>query len=477
MHNNWASGVSRFNWLRHPLKTGHKAWEHALKTSRKAWKHVCGWGCYSFRFIRTNHGRLALFVILGVFGIGVWRLIDSWTWLSTDFWAWLRNGPDGVVESGSTTARNIGLIIAGLIALPLALWRSWVAQRQAGTAQQNLLNERYQQGAEMLGSEVLSVRLGGIYALQRLAAENPKQYHIQIMQLLCAFVRHPSEDAKNKIRRVSGKPSKHEPRGDVQEVMMLISACHAKQDRLELAADFRLDLRGVNLHDADLFKARLCRANFSKANLAGAKLIGADLARAEFSHANIAGAVLSHADLTMAGFEYAELSETKLESANLSKARFYCANLSNARLSSANLAEAHLSSANLVEAWLQESDLSKTRLQGGNLTGASLIKANLSGAILWSTNLSGASLCGANLRGANLSGANLSNAQLSPITIVTSQAGGKDHRQEVLTQLTQTQLDVARADPEKPPKLDGALDAETGKPLVWRGKPLDDATR
>ena len=52
-----------------------------------------------------------------------------------------------------------------------------------------MLNERYQQGAEMLGSDVLAVRLGGIYALQRLAGEHPQQSHIQIMQAFCAFIR------------------------------------------------------------------------------------------------------------------------------------------------------------------------------------------------------------------------------------------------------------------------------------------------
>ena len=82
------------------------------------------------------------------------------------FWEWL-NG----AESGSTTIRNIALVAAGLVALPLAIWRGIVAERQATTARQGLLNERYQKGAEMLGSGVLSVRLGVIYALQRLAED------------------------------------------------------------------------------------------------------------------------------------------------------------------------------------------------------------------------------------------------------------------------------------------------------------------
>ena len=59
---------------------------------------------------------------------------------------------------------------AGLIALPLALWRGHVAEQQANAAQQSLRNERYQKGAEMLGSEVLSVRLGGIYGLQQFSS-------------------------------------------------------------------------------------------------------------------------------------------------------------------------------------------------------------------------------------------------------------------------------------------------------------------
>ena len=84
---------------------------------------------------------------------------------------WLSN-----VESWSAIIRNIVLAAAAAIALPLAVWRSIVASRQADaaqsqadmaqcqskTAQRGLLNERYQKGAGMIGSEVLSVRLGGI---------------------------------------------------------------------------------------------------------------------------------------------------------------------------------------------------------------------------------------------------------------------------------------------------------------------------
>ena len=133
-------------------------------------------------------------------------------------WDWLRSGATEN-EPNSTTIRNAGIVIAGIFALVFALWRGLVAERQAAasqsqaetaerqaetalrqtetaqrqvdTAQQGLLNERYQKGADMLGSGVLAVRLGGIYALQRLAEEHPEQYHVQVMRLLCAFAGKP----------------------------------------------------------------------------------------------------------------------------------------------------------------------------------------------------------------------------------------------------------------------------------------------
>lgn len=173
--------MSRLDWLFHPRETCDKA-RNRLR----------GWGCAALRFAKANFRRLMLLFILAVIGVSFWRLIASWDWISTEFWDWLRGGPDGV-ESGSTTVRNLGLVLAGLIALPLAIWRSWVAKRQADTAQDSFLNERYQKGAEMLGSNVPAVRLGGIYALHRLAEESPEKYHFQVMSLFCAFVRRPTD--------------------------------------------------------------------------------------------------------------------------------------------------------------------------------------------------------------------------------------------------------------------------------------------
>ena len=125
---------------------------------------------------------LAALVLVG----GAIATVLSWGWLHP-------SEPSGV--SNSETLRNVGLLIGGLLAFVFAGWRAWVANRQATAAQsqaetnrRSLLNERYQKGSETLGSDLLPVRLGGIYALQRLAKDHPDQYHTQIMRLFCAFV-------------------------------------------------------------------------------------------------------------------------------------------------------------------------------------------------------------------------------------------------------------------------------------------------
>ncbi len=318
---------------------------------------------------------------------------------------------DGM-ESGSTTIRNIGLVIAGLIALPLAIWRSMVAQKQADVAQQSLLNERYQQGAEMLGSEVLSVRLGGIYALRNLAEEHPEQYHVQAMRLLCPFVRNPTKDAGVRTE-VNDSDEDPKPREDVQVALDAICACHEINTGRDRVTQFWLDLR-----DADLGGAQL-------------------------------GSVDMSVKFSLRGKTFAEFINSNQRGADFARARLHSARMFSAKLPRANFSEAVLSRAHLSYA-----DLSGARLQG----------ADLSGAMLQGADLSGAMLRGANLSEAYLGEANLSGAELSNDEFPEFKARG----------LTQAQLDEAVAGPDNPPKLDGVLDAETGEPLVWRGKPLDD---
>ena len=143
-------------------------------------------------------------IIASAVAVAILLLVVYWEWFVT---------VTPCRESGSTTIRNLGLVAGGLFALWFAYQRSVVADRQARssqdqakaalhqaeTSQRGLLNERYQRGADMLGSEVLAVRLGGIYALERLANDEPELYHVQIVCLFSAFARDPIKKGGDEI--------------------------------------------------------------------------------------------------------------------------------------------------------------------------------------------------------------------------------------------------------------------------------------
>ena len=383
-------------------------------------------------------------------------------------WGWLRSGAsESGMESHSTTVRNIGFIVAGVLALVFAVWRGVLAQRQAETAQrqsetsqhqsetsqQGLLNERYQRGAEMLGSDILTVRLGGIYALQRLAEERPEQYHIQIMQLFCAFVRLPTKDQSLESGQVAIKPGTLLGiRQDVEAIMQAIGSRSELRIAMERGVEFRLDFRGVDLRDGQLLDADLSYAMFHHADLSNVNFANTDLTYSYLSFADLSQATFRNVNFTGVHIQFANLSGAMLQGADLPWMDFNDVNLTGTNLSRANLSGAVFGNANAANASFESSNLSR----------AGFLRADLSGARLARADLSGAHFVDADLNRTNFADANLSGAEFSV-------DGG-----QAAKGLTQVQLDQAWADTDTPPKLKGVLDADTGEQLVWQGKPVND---
>ena len=207
--------------------------------------------------------------------------------LSIVFWDWL-----SLNESRGTTVRNVGLIIAALTALPLAIWRGLVAEKQADAAQKSLRNERYQKGAEMLGSEVLSVRLGGIYALQRLAKEYPEEYHVQIMGLFCTFVRDPKQKETDQIDLAVPTKTSH-TQVDIREIVHAIGARSKTEIKMEQDAEFRPDLSGSDLSAFLLMGMDLSNAFMYRTDLSHSVIGITNLLNAYLYDANLSGALIS----------------------------------------------------------------------------------------------------------------------------------------------------------------------------------------
>ena len=237
--------------------------------------------------------------------------------LSARYWDELR----GYEESLSATVRNIGLLIGGVVAALLAMWRSVVLERRADIAQQDMLGERYRNSAEMLGNEVVSVRLGGIYAIDRLAKEHPEEYHLQAMELLCAFARHPTRDMQIEAD-IEENIWDRRLREDVESAMRAIAFRSEKGVAIENSReDIHLYLRDARLSHLQIRDANLVNAWFSRADLSYSRLEGANLSSVRLRNANLTGAILCGARLCNTNLRGANLRDADLSGANLTGAK------------------------------------------------------------------------------------------------------------------------------------------------------------
>jgi hypothetical protein len=208
------------------------------------------------------------------------------------------------------------------------------------------ITDRFSQTIGNLGSDKLEVRLGGIYALERLGRQSPSEYWMTI-EILTAFVRErstltpepsPPLGVGVDLPKQHRKPSVPCIPTDVQAVMTVLSRRDLSQDR----QDRPIELRGSNLRAADLNGIELSGADLWKVNLREAQLWQAKLAGASLGRANLSDASLWQADL-----EGAYLWKANLEGANLSEANLESANLEDANLKAANLHQTNLIAADL----------------------------------------------------------------------------------------------------------------------------------
>jgi Pentapeptide repeats (8 copies) len=314
--------------------------------------------------------------------LAVWKLPSS---LYGDV---SKAGPDARLQaaSGFRTALVAGL--AGLAALgSLAM-----ATRTYRLTQQGQITERYTKAIEQLGSDKLDVRLGGIYALERIAKDS-KRDQPTVVEVLSAFVREHSDpahtDSEPSIAKVlstflqrdngtsadrqsdAEQPSRRpKPTSDVRAALTVLGRLPSLQD----------------VSRADLSTADFAGANLSRMNLSGFR----------FTNANLLGAKLKEADLPGANLQGANLQGAELQLANLQGANLWRAELRGAVLWAADLQGAVL---------------------GADLQGANLMGAKLQGAVLLGAVLQGAKLHGADLQGAKLHGADLHGAKYDDRTV------------------------------------------------------------
>lgn len=226
------------------------------------------------------------------------------------------------------TALSIGLGGGGLFALYLAwrrqhatevglvqkerdqadVMRAYELQREvAATTEKDAADRRvtelYTKASEQLGSDKAPVRLAGIYALERLAQDNPQQRQT-IVNLLCAYLRMPYEPPGDKA------DSDHRERVQEREVRHTAQQVLESHLRSDAGAAFwgegmDLNLRGATLLEVDFRDCHFGKADFVRAVFRGESLFdrAAFAEVASFDNAEFrGGAVFDRATFTTASF-------------------------------------------------------------------------------------------------------------------------------------------------------------------------------
>jgi hypothetical protein len=201
---------------------------------------------------------------------------------------------------------TLAQILAGT-ALLSGLYFTWRGQRLTQESledtrkntQENLrvtregqITERFTRAIDQLGKvedgkKLFEVRIGGIYALQRIARESDEDYW-PIMEILTAYVRQNApwppeagqertEDATDERRAMEGSGGKleaTEPSAPTPDIQAIITFLRRRSRSIGKGEPEPLDLGKTNLSGANLDSANLSAANLTGANLSGAKLRG-----------------------------------------------------------------------------------------------------------------------------------------------------------------------------------------------------------
>ena len=396
------------------------------------------WDVYTAQFLRTH----LLFIgalLLTLLFLLLWKYPKQQV-------AAVRDRKDRIdleAKSRQTLAQIVGgaVLLGGLYftaqTLRISQETLQVNQETLRTTQQGQITDRFTKAIDQLGNgKSLAVRLGGIYALERIAKDSKYDYWA-VMEVLTAFVRERMQ-VKDALGEEGQTLITSKPPTDIQAVLTVLGRREEAHRREESQP---LDLHSAAVPGADLVGANLERANLERANLERANLKGAQLQEANLIEAN--------------------LTRARLLGANLSRANLLGANLRGARLQGAHIKNAYLGGARLEDVSGATTDQIVTfdgptpvvfsmelHLEGAKLSQANLERANLRGAHFEDADFEGAHLEDADFEGAHLERSNMRFTNIKRIRFIGTNL-------EQVKNLTQGQINTACID--KDTKLPAGL--------------------
>ncbi len=208
-------------------------------------------------------------------------------------------------------------VVGGVFAV-VALYLTW---RRVRVTEQGHITDRYTKAIDQLGALTadgkpnIEVRLGAIYALERIAIDSRRD-HWTIMEVLTAYVRQNAPaptDANPRDVFAMG------PSTEVQAILTVLGRRRRggwrERTGRQLKFHGRLDLHGCDLRRSDLTSAHFEDANFFWTDMRRAVFVGSHLERAWLCDVRVEGATFDFVHVNSTGFERAHVNGATFKSA------------------------------------------------------------------------------------------------------------------------------------------------------------------
>jgi uncharacterized protein YjbI with pentapeptide repeats len=223
-------------------------------------------------------------VVIVTFVVTTWLLaIASHAHSGTD----LANARLDAVRTGLAAGAGAGAAVGLMLAFRRQHHQEVETVLTDLDATERRITELYTKAVEQLGNDKAPVRLGGLYALERLAQDNPA-HRQTIVNVICAYLRmpFPTTDPASKPKP-EGTEHKEAPAAEAQPGIVALSDTWQQERQVRLTAqsiltdhlsinnaarfwpDLRVDLSGATLIDFSFSKARVAEAWFTGATFTG----------------------------------------------------------------------------------------------------------------------------------------------------------------------------------------------------------------
>ncbi|MFG1711315.1 pentapeptide repeat-containing protein [Nonomuraea sp. M3C6] len=273
----------------------------------------------------------------------------------------------------ATRATRLQLISAWGIMLGLTFTAGGLiyTARTLETTQEGQITDRYTKAVEQLASLAPDVRLGAIYALERIGLDSPRDRET-IVNLLTTYVRNRDFCTSRPDQKTLPRQCVAKTLNELLKIPLVplspdvVAAWESAQTlRRRTGLGYELvDLANVRFPRADLSHALLSRVDLRGADLRGSRLVKALITDSNLEGADLRGADLSNIDARVDDLEDAWFGDGGGKGVSFSLADLRGANLQWARLNNVFFFGADLRGANLSGAWLTGVDLSSAKLAG-----------------------------------------------------------------------------------------------------------------